>query len=111
MGMKEEIIAELKEELLVTEGDKFNETLLRSKVNSAYRDVKAARKIPDGWSEAKVDAEMTKFYSNVHGLSLYRYNKVGAEGQTQYNQDGVSVHYEDESIYFYGVIPYATRVG
>ena len=111
MGMKEEIIEELKEELLVTEGEKFNETLLRSKVKSAYRDVKAAKKFPDSWPEAKVDSEMMKFYSNVLGLSLYRYNKVGAEGQKQYNQDGVSVQYEEESIYFYGVIPYFTRVG
>lgn len=108
--MLEEIIEELKAELMETEGDKFNETLLRSKVKSAYRDIKTYKRFPDGMSEAQIETEMIKYYSNVLGLSLYRYNKIGAEGQTQYSQDGVSVHYEDEAVYYYGVLPYAVRM-
>ena len=44
--MIEEIFEELKTELMVTEGDKFNETLLRSKVNNAYRAVSSVRNYP-----------------------------------------------------------------
>ena len=43
--MIEEIFEELKAELVETEGDRFNATLLRSKVKSAYRDVQAAAKL------------------------------------------------------------------
>lgn len=105
--MLEEIFEELKTELLETEGDKFNETLLRAKIKSAYRDVKAAKRFPDSVTEAGIENEMNKYYSNVLGLALYRYNKIGSEGLTQFSQDGVSEHYEDESVYFYGVLPYA----
>lgn len=107
--MIEEIIEELTTELRETEGEKFNETLLRSKVNSAYRDIKTAKMFPQSYSDATIESEMNKYYSNVLGLALYRYNKVGAEGQTQYSQDGVSVHYEDEAVYYYGVLPCAKR--
>lgn len=107
--MREEIIEELTTELRETEGEKFNEVLLRSKVNSAYRDVKAARNYPNSYSEADIERDMEKYYSNVLALAQYRYNKVGAEGQTQFSEDGVSVHYEDESVYYYGVLPCARR--
>lgn len=105
--MLEEIFEELKAELMETEGEKFNATLLRSKIKSAYRDIKAAKRFPDSVSEASIEREMEKYYSNVLGLALYRYNKIGAEGLNQLSQDGVSQHYEDEKAYFYGVLPYA----
>ena len=54
---------------------------------------------------------MEKYYSNVYDLALLRYNKIGAEGLTQFSQDGVSEHYEDEKQCFYGVRPYAKIVG
>lgn len=107
--MIEEIIEELKTELRETEGEKFNETLLRSKVKSAYRDIKAAKQFPQSYNDAAIEREMVKYYSNVLGLALYRYNKIGAEGQTQFSEDGVSIHYEDESVYYYGVLPCAKR--
>lgn len=107
--MKEEIINELTTELETTEGDRFNPSLLESKVNSAYRDIKAAKKFPQSYDEATIEREMEKYYSNVLGLALYRYNKIGAEGQTQFSEDGVSIHYEDESVFYYGVLPCAKR--
>ena len=107
--MLEEILEELKTELQETEGDKFNETLLKAKVKSAYRDIESAKQFPQSYTEAMIEREMKKYYSNVLSLALYRYNKIGAEGQTQYTQDGVSVHYEDEAVFYYGVLPCAKR--
>lgn len=110
--MIEEIFEELKAELVETEGDKFNATLLRSKVKSAYRDVQAAAKLySTEVVEETIEKEMEKYYSNVYDLALLRYNKIGAEGLTQFSQDGVSEHYEDEKQCFYGVRPYAKIVG
>ena len=52
---------------------------------------------------------MENYYSQVREIAMYDYNQVGAEGQTQYSQDGVSVHYVDRNSLFYGVLPIAAR--
>jgi len=107
--MREEIIEELKTELTITEGDKFNESLLKSKVYSAYRAVKTARKYPPSYTEAMIEKDMEKYYSQVRDIALYDYNQIGAEGQTQFTQDGVTVHYLERDKLFYGVLPIAIR--
>ena len=107
--MKEEIFEELKTELTVTEGDKFNESLLRSKVNSAYRAVNTARKYPPSYTDAMIEHDMEKYYTQVREIALYDYNQIGAEGQTQFTQDGVTVHYLERDKLFYGVLPIASR--
>lgn len=107
--MKEEIIEDLKSELSITEGDKFNLSLLTSKVNGAYRAVKTARKYPASYTEAMIEKDMEKYYTQVRDIALYDYNQVGAEGQTQFTQDGVTVHYLERDKLFYGVLPIAIR--
>ena len=107
--MEEAIFEELKAELTETEGDKFNENLLKSKVKGAYRAVKTARKYPLGYTEAMIDRDMENYYSQVREIALYDYNSIGSEGQTQFSQDGVSIHYVDRNALFYGVLPIAVR--
>ena len=107
--MEEEIFNELRAELQETEGDKLNETLLRSKVKGAYRAVKAARKYPSSYTEAMIDRDMENYYSQVREIALFDYNQIGSEGQTQYSQDGVSIHYVERDKLFYGVLPIAVR--
>ena len=107
--MIEEIIEDLRAEIEGQEGDKFNLSLLTSKVKSAYRAVKTARKYPQSYTEAFIERDMENYYSQVREIAMYDYNIVGAEGQTQYSQDGVSVHYVDRDKLFYGVLPIAAR--
>lgn len=107
--MIEEIVEDIRAELEIAEGEKFNETLLRSKVKSAYREVKTARNYPSEYSEASVERDMENYYSQVRAIALYDFNQIGSEGQTQYSQDGVSIHYVDRSSLFYGVLPIARR--
>ena len=107
--MIEEIIEELTTELRETEGERFNETLLRSKVKSAYRAVHTARKYPKSYTEAMIERDMENYYSQVKDIAMFDFNQIGAEGQTQYSQDGVSVHYVDRDKLFYGVLPIAVR--
>ena len=109
MGMVDDIITELKEELTETEGDKLNENLLRSKVKTAFRDVKKARRYPASYSDAMIERDIENYYSQVKSIALFDYNQIGAEGQTQYSQDGVSIHYVDRDRLFYGVLPIAAR--
>lgn len=107
--MIEEIIEELTTELRETEGERFSETLLRSKVKSAYRAVQTARKYPKSYTEAMIERDMENYYSQVKDIAMFDFNQIGAEGQTQYSQDGVSVHYVDRDKLFYGVLPIAVR--
>lgn len=104
-----EIIEELKTELSETEGEKFSSTLLTSKVKGAYRDVKTARRYPAGYTEAMIEADMENYFSQVKDIARFDYNQIGAEGQTSYSQDGVSVHYVERDKLFYGVLPIARR--
>ena len=107
--MIDEIVEELTTELQITEGDRFNPVLLKSKVKNAYREVRTARKYPKNMSEAAIDRDMEDYYSQIREIAMFDYNQVGAEGQTQYSQDGVSVHYVDRNSLFAGVLPIAVR--
>lgn len=108
-GMIDEIFENLKAEIAADEAqaDKVNDALLRSKITSAYRDVKKVRRYPSTYSEERIDADMIDYYSNVESIARYDYNLVGAEGQTQYSADGTSVHFLDRDKLFYGVYPIA----
>lgn len=107
--MIEEIIEDLTTELSAEEGDKFNPALLASKVRTAYRAVKTARRYPGSYTEAMIERDMDNYYAQIREIAMYDYNQTGAEGQTQYSQDGVSIHYVDRDSLFYGVLPIASR--
>ena len=103
--MIESIIEELTTELQ-NEVD-FNVDILRLKVSNAYREVKQARNYPSSYTDSMKESDMDNFYTNVKAIALYDYNKVGAEGQTQYSADGESIHYVDRNKMFFGIIPIA----
>lgn len=108
--LKEELVSDLTTELSVTEGDKFNEALLRSKVKNAYREVKLARKYPKSYSQNRIDEDMEQFYSNIRGVALFDYNQSGAEGLNSYSADGETFSYVDRVKCFSGVVPIARVV-
>ena len=72
--VKEDVFNALKTELEITEGEKFNETLLRSKIDGAYEDVKMARNYPESYSDAKIIDDMERYYSAIRDIALYDYN-------------------------------------
>lgn len=104
-ALKQEIIDDIAAEVSVTDADKYNETLLASKVGAAIHEVKRARHYPAGYSEEMVEKDMADFYSNIRNIAMYDYNQIGAEGQTQYSADGASIHYVDRNKLFAGIIP------
>ena len=85
----------------------FDADILALKVSNAYREVRTARNYPSYYSEESITADMMNYYSNIRAIAMYDYNKIGAEGQTQYSADGESIHYVDRSKLFNGVIPIA----
>lgn len=108
-SMLEEIFENLKAEILadVPQADLFNESLLRSKINGAYREVLMARNYPSTYSAERIDADMLKYYSTIQNLARDDYNAVGSEGLSSYSADGTSIHYKDRNKHFAGVNPIA----
>lgn len=108
-AMLDEIFENLKSEILADEpqADLLSESLLRSKINGAYREVKRARNYPNTYSAEQIDEDMEKFYSNIEAIARFDYNAVGSEGLSSYSADGTSIHYQDRNKLFYGVYPIA----
>ena len=109
MGLIEDVVSSLTTELEITEGERFNAALLRSKVENAYREVKTARKYPTTYTEAAIERDMENYYSQVRAVALYDYNAIGSEYQTSFSEDGTSIHYTDRNALFSGVLPIAKR--
>jgi len=109
MEMLNEIFENLKGEILADEAqaDLISENLLRSKINSAYRDVKRARRYPKTYTDAQIEEDMANFHSNIEDIARYDYNAVGSEGLSSYAADGTSIHYKDRDKLFWGIIPLA----
>jgi len=103
--VKDSVFESLKTELSEIEGEMFNETLLKTKVDSAYNEVKMVRSYPNSYSELAIEEDMERYYSPIRGIALYDYNQTGAEGQTSYSADGTSIHYVERDKLFKGVIP------
>lgn len=91
--MKEEIIAELTTELTIADPHLFNAELLKLKVDGAYMKVRKAKRYPLSYSEAQIEADMQREYITVLEQARCDYNKIGAEGQKSYHEDGVTIHY------------------
>lgn len=107
--LEKEVYDSLKAEIEITEGDRFNSTLLESKVKNAYREVRTARKYPTSYTEAAIERDMENYYSQIRAVAQYDYNQIGAEGQTQFSEDGASIHYVGRDSLFQGVLPIARR--
>ena len=103
--VKEDVFNALKTELEIAEGEKFNETLLKSKIEGAYQEIKMARRYPSTYSELSIMNDMENYYSTLRSVALYDYNQIGAEGQSSYSADGTSIHYLSRDKLFRGVLP------
>lgn len=106
-GLEQEIFADLSAELSVSDKN-FNETLLLSKVRSAIRSIKGARKYqnnPEFYNDERIEKDLHEYFENIRGLALARYNRIGADGESSHSENGISMVFEDEKQWFSGVIP------
>lgn len=103
--LQSQVVADLTLELN-TEST-FNAELLESKVASAIRSVKVARKYPSSYTEDMIASDMEQYIDIVTKVALARYNRVGADDEASHSENGVSRTYVDEKSLFNGVIPLA----
>ena len=103
LTLQDELIADLTLELGAE--PTFNANVLKQKVISAIREVKAARKYPLYYTEMQITADLYNFYSNARNLALYDYNKLGAEYEQSHNENSVNRSFVDRNGLFSGILP------
>lgn len=107
MGMVElesELLEDLSSELLIKEDDSVSLNQLQIKIKNAIRDVKNARRYPKSYTDDVIAEDLYSYYSNIHDLSLYDYNQIGAEGQTSHSENGTSRNWKSRSDCLIGVV-------
>lgn len=103
--MQDELFADLSLEF--SGESTFDENKLRAKIISAIREVKNARKYPRNYTTEQIENDLQNYYSNIRNIALYDYNKIGAEGESSHNENGVSRAYTERERLFAGIIPLA----
>lgn len=105
VGLQEELISDISAEL--ESEPTFNESILRSKVINAIRDVKRARRYPSSYTDEKIQSDLYNYYSNIRSIAVYDYNMIGAEGEQSHSENSISRSYIDRNKLFSGIVSIA----
>lgn len=103
-ALEQALVEDLTAELQITD-EKFNLSLLLSKIRNALREVKRARKYPESYSDNKIERDMQNYYSNIRNIALYDYNTIGMEFQDSSSENSTSRTMMDRDKLFAGIIP------
>lgn len=103
-----EILEDLTTELGLAEASDI--AVLTSKIQNAYREVKRTRNYQSSHTQEFIDRDMENFYSNIRELALYDFNQVGAEGQTNHQENGTGRVWKDRRECLNGVFAFCGSV-
>lgn len=101
----ETLLADLSEEL--NSEPTFNEVALKKKIESAIKEVKRIRSYPSTYTDSQVESDLENYYSSIRNIALYDYNLIGAEGESNHNENGVNRAFVDRKSLFHGIMPIA----
>lgn len=107
-GLVDEIYDDLVKELDISE--EADLSMILRKIKNAYREVKVIRNYPDSYTDATIEKDMMKYYSNIHNLALYDYNQIGAEGELSHSDNTGSRSWANRNTCLEGVVAICTLV-
>lgn len=103
---KEQMLADLIIEL--TDGETEVDTArLTQKLNNAIREVIRAVNYPSYYTEDRISKSLSQYYGNIHDLTIYDYNQMGAEGETSHNENGTNRTWKSRKECFNGIVAFA----
>lgn len=113
-ALQEEILIDLGNELELLDlathealkGKEQEVACLSSKIKNAVREVRNKRNYPEHFTDAQIEKDLEKHYSNIRELALYDYNQFGAEGQVTMNENGVNRTWKSRNDCLIGVFAY-----
>lgn len=89
----------------------FSEEILEGKVDNAINEVKLARRYAmAGYSDEKIESDIVNYISNIRDISLYDYNQVGMDFQSNHQENGTNRSFMSRYRLFYGIIPLARQM-
>lgn len=106
---KEKMLEELIAELSGSETE-IDTAKLSSKLNNAIREVKLAVNYPSHYTDEQIASDLEQYYGNIHDLTLYDYNQIGAEGEISHNENGTNRTWKSRRECFTGIIRFAKSV-
>lgn len=92
----EELTQEIIEDLTIELGNEpdFNSEVLAVKVKNVIREVMQRRNYgATTFDDYMIAKDLYNYYSIIHDVALYDYNKIGAEGESSHSENGISRHY------------------
>lgn len=103
---KAQMLADLTAEL--TDGEtEVDVAVLTLKLNNAIREVIRAINYPSYYSAQRISNDLVNYYGNIHDLTLYDYNQIGAEGESAHNENGTSRTWKSRKECFNGIVAFA----
>lgn len=103
---KAQMLADLIIEL--TDGEtEVDVARLTQKLNNAIRDVIRAINYPRSFTAKRIEDDLKLYYGNIHDLTLYDYNQMGAEGEVSHNENGTNRTWKSRKECFNGIVAYA----
>lgn len=84
-----------------------DEARLTLKLNNAIRDVIRAINFPVYYTAEQISRGLMQYYGNIHDLTIYDYNQMGAEGETAHNENGTNRTWKSRKECFNGIVAFA----
>lgn len=60
-----------------------------------------------GMTDAEIEADINRYYTQCMNVARYDYNQLGAEGEQSHNENGISRQYISRGKLWGGVVPFA----
>ena len=100
------MLADLTAELS-SDATEVDTALLTAKLNNAIRDVIRAINFPPYFTAKQIEDGLKMYYGNIHDLTIYDYNQVGAEGEVSHNENGTNRTWKSRKECFNGIVAFA----
>lgn len=78
---------------------------LKQIISKAVADCTRRRGYPSAYTEEMIAADLLKFESVAVDLSIYDYNKMGAEGESSHNENGTYRSYDTRQSVLRQILP------
>lgn len=83
-------------------------SVLAIKVKAVVRELLNIRNYENsGMTEAEIEKDINRYYTQCMNVARYDYNQLGAEGEDSHTENGISRKYIERSKLWSGAVPFA----
>ena len=90
---------------ITVKADAKTAVIIQQIVSKAVADCTRRRGYPSAYTEEMIAADIVQFESVAVDLSIYDYNKMGAEGESSHNENGTYRSYDTRQSVLRQILP------